>query len=73
MRGLPPFSVFFLKINVVSFFVENLFFLTIIIILVSVVRLFIYYRGFHLSVGASRYSGIKILKFVFFFLVFLWW
>lgn len=49
LSGLPPFTFFWLEVNVVVFFLLKRFLIALFILVVAVLRLAIYYRVYHLS------------------------
>lgn len=55
ISGLPPFRIFWLKVCVVSFFLEISFLGRLALLIVSIVRLFTYYRIFHLSLSSNYF------------------
>jgi NADH:ubiquinone oxidoreductase subunit 2 (subunit N) len=71
IRGLPPFSIFWLKINIVAFYIERFLLLTVVIVIVSIFSLLTYYRGYHLSAGVSGQRQAGKFKFLPFFLIIL--
>lgn len=52
--GLPPFAVFWLKVNIISMLFVKRFIFRVIIILASVVSLVVYYRIYHLSIFITK-------------------
>lgn len=55
IRGLPPFTVFFLKASLIFLFRSLRIALRYFILLISVASLVFYYRVFHLSIGSKKF------------------
>jgi len=53
LSGLPPFSLFWLKVLLVRHILIKLLLLSVLTITVSIIRLYVYYRMFHYSVALS--------------------
>lgn len=68
--GLPPFSLFWLKVLIIRLVVFNMFIYSIAFIIVSVISLFVYYRVFHIGLIYSYFyknKGIRLIPFFSFF------
>lgn len=52
--GLPPFTMFWLKVNILFYFIIKRLFLRLLIIIVPVLTLVVYFRIFHLSILISK-------------------
>lgn len=63
LSGFPPFSLFWLKVILLSILVFKTLRLRFILILVSVIRLFVYYRIFHFVLAPARLKKEQVTYF----------
>jgi hypothetical protein len=72
LRGLPPFTIFWLKINVILLILRIRWVIRITLILVPIIVLTSYYRVFHLSLSLSVLTKAKLLPILFYVIIVLY-
>lgn len=57
--GLPPFTMFFLKVNLLRFFIEKSIRFRLVLMVVAILSLAIYYRVFHISILTNKITASR--------------
>jgi len=72
LRGLPPFTMFWLKINIFMLIYPLILIARITLILIPVLSLVSYYRVFHLSLRLINFSKFNYLPVFLYFIRIIW-
>lgn len=64
LSGIPPFTIFWLKVNVLSLFLEKRIIIGFIVVIVSILTLRSYYRVYHTSLSLSKRVIFKYIVIV---------
>lgn len=69
LSGIPPFTMFWLKLNIFIYLRLILGLYSLVAIIVSVIRISSYYRAYHLSLRTRKAFGVSLSFFAYVFLV----